>query len=182
MSNKTIIINLISGPGCGKSTTSAQLFYELKKRHINVEITNEYAKGLTYEENYKKIKNQLYLFAKQQNQIYRLNGIVDIIIMDSPLILSAIYDLNKSEELKNLIMYEHNKLKNLTYFLERETEYKSEGRYHNLDEAIEVDTKILSFMDEYKVEYKKVRISNIINTILNDLSQYDKFSGQLQKL
>jgi len=178
--NKTVIINMLAGPGVGKSTQSAHLFYELKKRHINVEITNEYAKFLVYEESYKKIKNQLYLFAKQHNQIYRLNGIVDIIIMDSPLILSAIYDLNKSSELKDLIMYEHNKLNNLTYFLQRETEYKAEGRYHNLEQAIEVDNKILSFMDENKVEYKRVGISNIVNTILEDLSKYEKFSTQLQ--
>ena len=143
----TVIINLFSGPGCGKSTSAAQLFYELKKRNYDVELTNEYAKWLVYEENYKKIKNQLYLFSKQHNQIFRLNDVVDIVIMDS-----------------------HNKFSNKNYFIERTTDYVQEGRYHNLEQAVEVDNKILNFLDTNSIPYDKVNLTNLIERIFTDLN------------
>lgn len=164
------IINLFSGPCAGKSTAAAHLFYELKKRHQNVELTNEYAKWLTYEENYKKIKNQLYLFAKQQNQIYRLLDKVDIIIMDSPLILSSIYKIEDSKALDDIILYEHNKLNNLNYYIKRETDYVNEGRYHSEDQAKEVDEKILAYLKDNKIEYKEISYKNAIEEILKDLN------------
>ena len=40
----TIVVNLIGGPGSGKSTTAAGLFYNLKKLGINCEMALEYAK------------------------------------------------------------------------------------------------------------------------------------------
>ena len=176
MISNTIVINLFGGPGISKSTSSAKLFYELKTRHYNVELTNEYAKSLVYEESFKKIKNQLYLFAKQHNQIFRLNGVVDIIIMDSPLILSSIYDVNQSVHLRNLILDEHNKLNNLNFLIERQTEYKEEGRYHTLEEAKEVDVKIKTFLQTNNIEFIPVTISNIMEVVFSKLKSYEKFN------
>ncbi len=167
---KAIVINMFGGPGSSKSTTAAQLFYELKKRHKNVELTNEYAKWLTYEENYKKIKNQLYLFAKQQNQIYRLLEKVDVIIMDSPLILSSIYSIDGAPALNGIVLHEHNKLNNLNYFIKRETDYVNEGRYHSAEQAIEVENKILKYLKDNNIEYKEITYSTAIETILKDLN------------
>ena len=41
--NKTLVINLIGGPGSGKSTTASGIFYTLKKMGINCEISCENA-------------------------------------------------------------------------------------------------------------------------------------------
>ena len=38
-------INLLAGPGAGKSTMAAWLFSELKRRNISVEHVGEYVKG-----------------------------------------------------------------------------------------------------------------------------------------
>lgn len=170
MINFPIVINILAGPGVGKSTTAAKIFCELKVRGLNAELTNETAKWYTYEENFRMMPNQLKLFAEQQNQIFRLNGKVDYIVMDSPLILSAIYDVEQSKELKDLVLYEHNKLNSLNYFIVRETEYKEDGRYHNLEQAIEIDNKIVDFMDTNDVKYKRVSLKNVIDTILSDLN------------
>ena len=40
----TLIINLIGGPGSGKSTTAAGLFYKLKQMGIDCEMALEFAK------------------------------------------------------------------------------------------------------------------------------------------
>lgn len=44
MRNKALIIDLIGGPGSGKSTTAAGLFYKLKKLGYNCEMSLEFAK------------------------------------------------------------------------------------------------------------------------------------------
>ena len=44
----TIIINMISGPGSGKSVLAAELFVEMKKQGYNVEFLQEYAKKLVW--------------------------------------------------------------------------------------------------------------------------------------
>ena len=41
---ETLVINLFGGPGCGKSTTMARLFADLKARGYNVEMVSEFAK------------------------------------------------------------------------------------------------------------------------------------------
>ena len=47
---RCLVVNLIGGPGCGKSTTTAGLFYELKKKGYNCEMSLEFAKDKVYEE------------------------------------------------------------------------------------------------------------------------------------
>ena len=38
LDNETIVVNLMGGPGCGKSTAAAGIFYELKKLGYEYEI------------------------------------------------------------------------------------------------------------------------------------------------
>lgn len=49
---RCLVVNLIGGPGCGKSTTTAGLFYELKKKGYNCEMSLEFAKDKVYEESF----------------------------------------------------------------------------------------------------------------------------------
>ena len=44
----SIIVNFISGPGCGKSLMSVLCYAELKMKHLKVEYVPEYAKGLVW--------------------------------------------------------------------------------------------------------------------------------------
>lgn len=59
-----IVINLWGGPGCGKSTTMARIFSELKVKGYNVEMVSEFAKDLVYEKRDETMKDELYIFAK----------------------------------------------------------------------------------------------------------------------
>lgn len=42
----TSVINLIGGPGSGKSTTAAGLFFRMKSMGVRCELVTEYAKEL----------------------------------------------------------------------------------------------------------------------------------------
>ena len=66
------IVNLFGGPGSGKSTTAAGLFYEVKKLKLNVELVTEYAKDAVWEKRHNLLDDQIYIFAKQQRRISRL--------------------------------------------------------------------------------------------------------------
>ncbi len=46
---KTTIINLYGGPGAGKSTSAAYLYYLLKCQQENVELVREYVKKWAWE-------------------------------------------------------------------------------------------------------------------------------------
>lgn len=42
--NKVIVINLMGGPGSGKSTVASGIFYRLKKMGVNCELALEFVK------------------------------------------------------------------------------------------------------------------------------------------
>ncbi len=68
----SLIINFFGGPGIGKSTQSAGLFTEMKKHHMDVELTFEFPKIVAWEENFSAIKDQFYITANQNRNISRL--------------------------------------------------------------------------------------------------------------
>jgi hypothetical protein len=59
------VINLWAGPGAGKSTTAAGLFFLMKLTGRRVELVTEYAKEVVYDQDPTRIKNQLLILAKQ---------------------------------------------------------------------------------------------------------------------
>jgi nicotinamide riboside kinase len=167
---KIKVINLFGGAGVGKSTTASHLHYLMKKQGKKCDIANEYAKKLTYENNLDKINDQLYLLAKQHNQIHVVRNTLDYIIMDSPLLLSAIYDIYQSDTLRQHCIELHQRYDTLNFYIRRETEYDTVGRYHTEDESKVVDTKICNFLSENNIPFFEVgldsgeEILQIINT------------------
>ena len=57
---ETKIINLFGGPGCGKSTTASGIFYELKKRGYECELSLEFAKDKVWEDSLRTLDDQIY--------------------------------------------------------------------------------------------------------------------------
>jgi Ni2+-binding GTPase involved in maturation of urease and hydrogenase len=89
---KPIVINLFGPPGSGKSTGAAEVFAALKKLGVNAELVTEFAKDKAWEHNLKAVNNQAYVFGKQCYRMSRCADEVDVIITDSPLFLSIIYN------------------------------------------------------------------------------------------
>lgn len=152
----TIFINLFGGPGIGKSTLCAMIFSDLKVRGIECEMALEYAKDVVWEESFYKLSNQVYIFGKQHNRLYRLNGKVDVVITDSPLLNSIIYDNSNNSYLKDLVIYEFKKLNTLNFFIERSFDYNPSGRVQSHDQALEKDKMYKDLLDNNEIEYKRV--------------------------
>lgn len=152
---KLIVINLIGGPGCGKSTIAAGVFNRLKKRGVECELVTEFAKDKVWDESYKILSDQIYVFGKQQHRIYRLNDKVDIAITDSPLPLSIIYDQSKSPELKSLVLKVFKEYENHNFYIMRNVDYVEEGRCQNEEEAKGVDKECLKLLDDEGIHYER---------------------------
>lgn len=172
--NIPIAINLIGGPGIGKSTIAAGIFYNLKKLGISCELVSEFAKDKVWEESFRVLDDQLYLFAKQYHKMWRLIGKVDVIITDSPLLLSIYYKKDKSKIFDDLVVEQYNKFENLTIVLERTPgEYQDEGRIQTVGEAVEIDNEIDDILNRYKIPCVKIEREFAIQYILDTLkSEY----------
>lgn len=164
---KTIVINLFGGPGVGKSTLCSMIFSTLKVKGIDCEMALEYAKDIVWEESFKKLSNQIYVFGKQQNRIWRLNGKVDVIITDSPLLNSIIYDDTKNPHLYNLIISEFNKLNTLNYYITRTLKYEENGRVQTYEQAIEKDNFYKRILLENNIKYKESTPNSLSEIILD---------------
>ena len=80
---KTKVINFYGGPGSGKSTKAAGLYYKMNMAGFSVELNNEFAKECVWEDNVPMLKDQLFMLAHQHRKILRLVGKVDYVITDS---------------------------------------------------------------------------------------------------
>ena len=149
----TLLLNLYAGPGVGKSTVMAGVFSELKWRGVNCEMAPEFAKEKVWEESTKLLENQIYIFGKQLHTIHRVWGKVDVVITDSPLLLSVVYGEKEGEEFKNLVLAVMKRYRSLNVFLNRHKEYNPSGRLQTESQAIEIDNKIQKALIDNEVLY-----------------------------
>jgi nicotinamide riboside kinase len=148
---ETKVINLVGAPGAGKSTIASQLFSRMKWEGYDVELVSEYAKELVWEERMETMKNEVYLFGKQHQRLFRLKNKVQYIITDRPLILSQFYNSkygDSSQEFKNIVLHEVRKYNNFNIFLHRSKPYISKGRNQTEEESNEFSKEILSMMKD----------------------------------
>ena len=152
--HKAIIVNMSAGSGAGKSTNSARLFAMLKDKGIEVELVTEFAKDLVWEGRNKAFECQAYIFGKQLYKIQRVADSVDVIITDSPIFLSAIYDKEQDKNFKNYIITQFNKFNNLNIYLNRVKPFNPNGRNESSEEEARInDKKVFDFFSDNDIEY-----------------------------
>ena len=139
------VINLLGGPGAGKSTIALGLGFLMKLEGYNVELAREYAKKLVYEDNLKVLANQDYVFTKQLKKLRDLVGEVDYAITDSPLFLSELYNENQHDEVFfKYVEDRYASFNNIVVWVNRPKTYQVEGRLHTLEEAQKIDDMLRS--------------------------------------
>ena len=164
--NKTLVINLIGGPGSGKSTTASGIFYTLKKMGINCEMALEFAKDKVWEESYKILDDQFYIFGKQYHKLFRLNGKVDVIVTDSPLIISMLYNKTPSKYFNDFVLEQFNTFYNLTFYLNRPESYQEEGRMQTKEESEVLDAVIKYILHKNDFYFHEISCENAVDVIV----------------
>lgn len=160
------VINLWGSPGAGKSTVAAGLFYKMKVAGYKVELVTEYAKDVVWDNRDDLLKDQLYLLAKQNRKLERLRGKVDWCITDSPVLLVLAYMPELYYSHFNSLTYDvWDSYTNLNYLLERNHEYKRDGRVQTEEESRIIDEKILDIFSEYDQAYSVINSKDAASTI-----------------
>lgn len=156
--SKPIVINLFAGPGAGKSTGAAYIFSQLKMLGINCEYISEFAKDKTWEGNLFALSCQEYVFGKQSYRLFRCADKVDVIITDSPIILSIIYNHDEvlGEDFNNVVLKKFNSYNNLNYFIKRDKPYQPIGRNETENEAKNIDNTIKDFLASKDVDFCEI--------------------------
>jgi nicotinamide riboside kinase len=159
---KPICINLLGGSCSGKSTVSSYIFYKLKTLNYKVEYITEFAKSLTYQKSFEVLSNQIYVFAHQHQRMYEVKKYVDILVCDSPLLISLNHiDSELELYLKPLILHEYNKYRNINILLERTVKYETYGRNESEEHAIDLDIKMKKILEDNNLEYISLNPLNI---------------------
>lgn len=171
------LINLFGGPGIGKSSIAAGIFYKLKKKHISCNNPYEFPKTLAWDNNIPAIKDQLYVFANQHRGIAQSYGKVDYIIIDSPILFSKIYHSYYTEgypaefygdSFHKMILELHNKYDNINILLDRaDGVHNDEERFQNYEESLMIDKLCKKILEENNIPYHTVKVGkNTVKEIL----------------
>jgi nicotinamide riboside kinase len=162
----TAIISLYGGPGAGKSTSAAYMYYLLKVAGENTELVREYVKDWAWEGRKIDTYDQIYFLGKQIRKESMLLGKVKWLVTDSPIIMNLYYASIYctpllSEGVRAAVLAYHNQTlddghKHYHIILHRAAPYVSEGRYQSEDEALVID-------DGIERTLKNLRIPNVIH-------------------
>src|SRR5574343_173021 len=144
----TIVINLYGGPGVGKSTIAAGLYYRMKQLGISCELVSEFAKEAIYDGNKKIFNDQYYIFGTQHYRMLRLMGEVKYIIFEE------------------LVYNEDIKFPQINYFISRTNKYDIAGRNETEEQAYLIDIKIQKLLVDKNIYYTHICIDNAVETIL----------------
>jgi hypothetical protein len=141
---QSVVVNIFGAPGAGKSSFAALIFSEFKRIGANVELVTEVAKDLVYRHDYRGLKMQFPVAGIQYERVQRLVGQVEIIITDSPVLLSSIYAPDTYPAcFHELMVWAHQSNPSVNVMLPMQAErYRGAGRIHDLDQSLELDRRI----------------------------------------
>lgn len=153
----TRIINLYGGPGTGKSTSAAYLYYRAKSEGVNVELVREYVKDWAWEGRTIGAYDQIYFMGKQVRRESLLYGKVELIVTDSPVLLGVYYAELAGRHIGRGVRHateafydqaQHDGHRHHHVLLERSKPYNQAGRYQTDEEARIIDGGIRGVLDQ----------------------------------
>lgn len=157
----TTIISLYGGPGAGKSTSAAYMYYVLKAAGENVELVREYVKDWAWEGRKIDTYDQIYFLGKQVRKESMLFGKVKWLVTDSPIFMNYYYAsvyctprLAEGVQAAVMAFYEQtliDKLQHYHILLHRTKPYVQAGRYQGEKEALAIDDGVESMLRQLKI-------------------------------
>jgi nicotinamide riboside kinase len=170
--NSALLLNLFGGPGIGKTTLAARIFAELKARNIEAACPEEYAKIAIWQGRSYLLDNQLILLGRTWDTITSLADKVDVIILDSPILLCSHYAGDaEPEHFHQTVLDYHRRHDRMNILLKRTPgmTYSTSGRRETSQQAIGIDARIETLLDMSGEAYASVE--NASDTA-SDLIEY----------
>ena len=150
----TLCVNLYGGPGTGKSVQQALIFARLKIWGVDAMMSMEAAKRYVYSHS-KEIATQEGLFGDQLRELELLNGQVEVIVCEAPLLFNIIYDkaYNNTIDIDwhRSVASKYKSFNNMEFLFTRTHEYQQEGRYQDEDGARMVDDIIRNTLSDNNI-------------------------------
>lgn len=159
-----LIVNLYGATEIEKSTGAWYVLSKLMMLGINAELVT---KDKVREESEVVLEDQLCLFSEQLSKISRLRDKVDVIVTDSPLLLSCYYenDPGYGLEFKQLVTKVADSYNHIDFFIRRVETYNPAGRFKSEDESQKISEELVQMLKEYHVPF---------TTVDGDREGYDK--------
>ena len=170
--NKLLVVNLYAGPGAFKSTIATGVFTLLKLHGIECECIYEFPKELVWEESLNTLKDQNYIFSEQAHRLWRIKNKAEVVLMDSPLLLSLIYkQKDLGGDFINHVVSIYSKYNNLNIFIERALDKKFiiNGRVQDFQESIVIDNEIKKMLDKYCNKYTNIKAGYTAITMITSM-------------
>lgn len=153
-----LVINLFAEPAAGKSTGAAYIFSHLKMNGVNAELVPEYAKELAWEKRLPPHPvDSWYITAQQAHRLWRLNGKVDVAVVDSPILQALAYGDFHDFDYKHYVMSLFLKYENINYFVSRSKPFKQEGRHVNENTAKKLSELIKHILINNNIPYRDIK-------------------------
>ena len=155
---KTIVVNLFGEPSAGKSTAAMDITANLKRAGINAEYVSEFAKDKVYEHNEEVFAHQEYIFGKQSFKMGKVRNNVQVIVTDSPLLFSILYnddDKILGEEFNKVVLNMFNSYDNRNFMIIRRHKFENRGRRQNEKESTEVRNKLVKLLFDLNIPYRR---------------------------
>jgi len=165
----TTVIQIFGGPNAGKSVLAADLFSLMKKsaRFGSVELVQEFAKELVWQERFKELDDQRIVTVGQIQKTMPLNGRVDYLVTDSPLLVGLVYAGSQLDDVESLILEQTAKFgRVINIFVNRgNSPFESAGRIHDEVQSKEIDFKIKAMLESYGFEYSIIERDDVAHVL-----------------
>ncbi len=153
---KALVVNIFGGPGLGKTTMAARIFAELKSADIEAANPEEYAKTAIWEGRPDLLDDQVLLAGRTWKTLHTLTRSVDVVVMDSPLLLGSVYAGDREAlHFHQLVVDLHRRSDRMNILIERDplSAYATRGRRENEAAARDIDDRIRLCLDAQGEEY-----------------------------
>lgn len=154
-------MNLLGRSGVGKSGLAGAIVGKLKARHFLAEQVTEYAKSLILDGNIAALKNQAFVLGNQYHWVERCIGKTDIVVTDSPTLLSSIYAPPEyPQAFHDFVLWTHRAHDCVNFFLRRNdgAAYQNEVRVHDEADSYRREQMIEQMLRRNDIPYIELNV------------------------